>query len=146
MSKVDTGNPVIRVSHRLVDLGRLFLNSHYTTEGQGASMIVALGIWFMLGYQFTSPAYAVMASVASEITWGVLFLFIGFAQFYALFFGSVEFRRYMLLLKGALWTTLAISVSYGDWHALSLPIYVVFAVSAFRAFLIYGRTKPVIDY
>lgn len=134
-------NPVVHWKTLGRDLAKLFFNSGYTTEGQGATLMLGLGLWLVLGGMFsTCPAvYYVMAAVAGEHVWGVVFLTIGSIQIYALLFGSVWLRRYVLLFKGGLWATLTVTLLYGDWHAPGVPIYSVLAITAFRAFLAYGR-------
>jgi len=134
-------NPVIRLRHVPSDAVRLFLNSRYTTEGQGATIILGLGLWLIIGKMFsTCPAvYWVMASIASEVTWGIGFMAVGAIQTYALFFGSLSMRRWVLLFKGFVWTVLAVTLLFGDWHAPGLPIYSILAVSAYRSFLMYGK-------
>lgn len=119
---------------------RLFLNSRYTTEGQGATIIFFLGLWLIIGKVFsTCPAvYWVMASAANERTWGIGFMAIGAFQTYALFFGNLSMRRWVLLFTGFLWTVLAVTLMFGDWHAPGLPIYSILAISAYRSFLMYG--------
>jgi hypothetical protein len=134
-------NPVLRWSHFRQDMVRLFFNTGYTTEGQGATLMLGLGLWLVIGGMFsTCPAvYYVMMNVANERLWGILFLTVGGVQVYALFRGSISLRRSMLLLKGAMWTTLLVTLLYGDWHAPGVPIYGILAVTAFRAFLMRGK-------
>lgn len=134
-------NPLMRWKYLGHDFGKLFFNSGYTTEGQGATMLLGLGIWLIIGGMFsTCPAvYYVMENVATEEVWGIIFIAISLIQVYALFFSSLAIRRYVLLFKGALWTTLAVTLIYGDWHTPGVPIYIILAITAFRAFLVHGR-------
>lgn len=134
-------NPVVHLRTLPGDMVRLFFNSRYTTEGQGATIVLGLGLWLIIGQMFsTCPSvYWVMASIATEVVWGMVFVAIGLVQVYALLFGSLELRRWVLLGKGALWSTLAITLLFGDWHTPGLPIYTILAVSAFRSFLVYGK-------
>lgn len=136
------GNPVLRWQYLRTDLARLFFSSGYTTEGQGATMLLGLGLWLVIGGMFsTCPAvYYVMQNVASERIWGMLFICVGLVQVYGLFFGGAWLRKHILLFKGALWTVLTVTLLYGDWHAPGVPIYATLAITAFRAFLIHGRT------
>jgi hypothetical protein len=135
-------NPVLRWKYLGHDVARLFFNSGYTTEGQGASMMLGLGLWLILGGMFsTCPAvYYVMESMADERSWGILFITVGLIQVYGLLFGSIRLRRWILLGKGALWTTLAVTLLYGDWHAPGVPVYTILAVTAYRAFLVHGKS------
>jgi hypothetical protein len=139
------GNPMVRSRHLLADLGRFFLHSGYTTEWQGATLMLGLGTWLVIGQMFsTCPSvYWVMSSMASEPVWGALFLAVATVQIYALFFGSRSLRRAVLLFNGGLWTTLTITLLYGDWHTPGVPIYAILALSAFRAFLVHGRLNAV---
>lgn len=143
--KSDADNPVVRWQFLGHDIVKLFFNAGYTTEGQGASFMLGLGLWLILGGMFTTcpSVYYVMASVAHERLWGVCFISLGLVQVYALFRGGLFVRRYILLFMGALWSMLTVTLLYGDWHAPGVPIYSILAITAFKAFLVHGTARAI---
>lgn len=114
-----------------------FMNGTMALEGQGATLFIGMGAWMLFFDMFGScpSVYRVMLSVAKESTWGVVFIVIGTAQVVVLIRGSVIWRKWVLLVKGALWLFIGVTVLYGEWRAPGVPIYFVLAAGAFRGFL-----------
>lgn len=120
----------------------------YALEMQQATLIVLLGIWLGIADTFdVSHVYSVMAAIAPQFVWSIVFIIIGLTQIYVITakhnwqfnaFGSTVncqwIRKHILLVKGAMWFTLFMGVIFGDWRALSAPIYFIFAFNAFRSF------------
>jgi hypothetical protein len=120
----------------------------YALEMQQATLIVLLGVWLAIADTFdVSNVYTVMASIASQLVWSVIFITIGLIQIYVITFDhkwqfcvfnvTIDcqwIRKHILLIKGAMWFTLFMGVVFGDWRALSAPMYFIFAFNAFRSF------------
>ncbi len=117
-------------------------------EVHGSTLAILLGIWLFFSDVFSvSDVYIMMRSVASEKWWSLVFITVGIVQLYSILttrtwqykIGSTVLcpmwlRKHILLAKGALWCMLMIGVLYGDYRALSAPMYATFSFNAFRGF------------
>jgi hypothetical protein len=120
-----------------------FTSNLMAVEMQGAVTIISLGAWMMFAGMFAScpQVYWVMQGVLNEKLWGGIFMAVGLLQITVLTLGNIAMRKSVLLIKGALWTTLFVTVLYGDWRAPGVPLYLIFAVSAFRTYLCLRKSQ-----
>lgn len=132
--ETETAKPV---THWFDGILCAFTADGMAVEIQGAITITGLGVWIAFAGMFTScpQVYWVMLSVLSEKFWGSIFMAVGVVQITILAYGTVNMRKTVLLAKGALWTTLFVTVLYGDWRAPGVPLYFIFAAGAFRTYL-----------
>lgn len=125
-----------------------YLESKFAAEVQGAILMLVIGIWLMFNDTFqVSAVYRIMANIATEKEWGIVFILVGTLQLIFIKFHNRYFkiwwyfnfngswlRKHILLICGAIWLVLFFGVLQGDARALSTPMYLYFALNAFRAF------------
>jgi hypothetical protein len=113
-------------------------------EFQNAIICVLLGAWLMAPtklFESCPQVYQFMGWL-QEFWWGVAFTVAGMAHFVALAINDKWWRKHLLLLKGFLWLNLAITVGFGDISAPAFPVYMIFAINAFRGFLCIRVPQP----
>jgi hypothetical protein len=118
-----------------------FTKDAMAMELQGALIVIGLGLWMVNGALFQScpHVYKVMYAVMTETQWGAVFIFTGVIQLYGLLINNVEWRKWVLLIKTALWIFLLCTVLFGEWRAPGASIYTALAFGSVRGFFCLSR-------
>lgn len=110
-------------------------------ELQNSTLSIVVGVVFIANslfgghlYERFPDTYRYMQFVPAYV-WGILYAGLGVAHLLSLLIGWKWTRKHVLLVKGSAWIFLGVVVLQADVYAASGYLYLVFAVSAFLAFL-----------
>jgi hypothetical protein len=115
------------------------VTDEHTLEIQNSACCMIVGVIILVGgdrlYERNPDAWQ-MFEVLPTFFWGLLYFMSGLAHLVVLKWRWQAYRKYILLLKAALWiflgTTLAVGVG---WVVPAVYIYYVFSIVAFRGYL-----------
>lgn len=107
-------------------------------EFQNALIALLMAVWwispFWNVYESCPQVYQFMYWLPRQ-AWALAFGAVASFHLWALWQGHKWWRKHILLIKGALWLNLAITVAYGDYTAPSCAIFFLLAANTFRGFL-----------
>lgn len=92
------------------------------------------GLWLLFPWTtFNTPAYQLMSSLAPEIVWGVVMLFIGLVQFVYVTKGNIKHRKMSMQVASVVWIFIASNFAIARIESTAVPIYTVFATTTYWA-------------
>jgi hypothetical protein len=105
-------------------------------SGISGTSALVWGLWVLFpSVTFNTRSFEVMATVAPEETWGVVYTCVGFAQMYAaLAVNSWLLRALASLVTFFCWTFLAVLLAIGNPSTTGVPIYSLMALVSFASF------------
>jgi hypothetical protein len=111
----------------------------HTVEIQNSTCCMIVGTIILIGgdrlYE-RSPGAWQMFEVLPTLFWGLLYFTSGLTHLVFLRLNMQTYRKYVLLLKAALWIFLGTALAVGvGWAVPAVYIYYVFAAVAFRGYL-----------